>query len=191
MCQCIENILSQSCYSELRTKKQLGYVVWFTFYYSDGVTGIRILVQSDKKPPEEVTVDIKTYMKDVAMKLIEELSDEEFKTVKESLITEKTKKIVNLMNEHDEHYAAIKSKLYNFDRKKEQVKELEKLTKEELIDFYKKYFDENSDEYKYVNFRMYCVGKPHPEGIDNIVKSYNEFQANHSLYPSKAKVYFE
>lgn len=190
MCQCIENILSQACYTELRTKKQLGYVVWLTFYYSDGATGIRILVQSDKKPPEEVTVDIKTFMKEVAAKMMEGLSDEEFNTVKESLITEKTKKIVNLTNEHDEHYAAIKSKLYNFDRKKEQVKELEKLTKQELIDFYKQYFGEGSVDYKYVNFRMYCVGKPHPDGIENLVKNYNDFQTNHCFYPSKAKVYF-
>lgn len=47
-CFLIENILNQSCFDELRTKQQLGYVVFFYTYYSDGVAGIKLLVQSNE-----------------------------------------------------------------------------------------------------------------------------------------------
>lgn len=44
------------------------------------------------------------------------------------LILEKREKIANLSKEYSLHISSIKSKLYNFTRKEEQAKELEKLT---------------------------------------------------------------
>lgn len=43
-------ILSEPCYNQLRTKEQLGYIVFCGSRKSNGVQGVRIIVQSNKHP---------------------------------------------------------------------------------------------------------------------------------------------
>lgn len=46
----VTQILSEPCYNQLRTKEQLGYIVFCGSRKSNGVQGIRVIVQSAKHP---------------------------------------------------------------------------------------------------------------------------------------------
>jgi insulysin len=43
-------IIQEPCFDILRTKEQLGYIVFSGIRRSNGVQGLRIIVQSDKHP---------------------------------------------------------------------------------------------------------------------------------------------
>jgi insulysin len=47
----MQEILSEPCYDTLRTKEQLGYIVWSGLRHSCGSTGWRITIQSSEKDP--------------------------------------------------------------------------------------------------------------------------------------------
>lgn len=44
------HIIQEPCFNELRTKQQLGYIVFSGMRRSNGVQGLRIIVQSDRHP---------------------------------------------------------------------------------------------------------------------------------------------
>lgn len=46
----VTQILSEPCYNQLRTKEQLGYIVFCGARKANGVHGIRFIVQSAKHP---------------------------------------------------------------------------------------------------------------------------------------------
>lgn len=46
----VTQILSEPCYNQLRTKEQLGYIVFCGARKANGVHGIRFIVQSTKHP---------------------------------------------------------------------------------------------------------------------------------------------
>lgn len=45
-------IISEPCFDILRTQEQLGYLVFSGIRRSSGAQGLRIIIQSDKKPQD-------------------------------------------------------------------------------------------------------------------------------------------
>ena len=48
--QLYSQIIKESCFNVLRTKEQLGYIVFSGVWRSGGVHGLQFIVQSHKKP---------------------------------------------------------------------------------------------------------------------------------------------
>lgn len=46
----LSQLLSEACYTQLRTKEQLGYIVLCGTRKANGVCGLRIIVQSERHP---------------------------------------------------------------------------------------------------------------------------------------------
>ena len=89
-----EQIIHEPCFDVLRTKEQLGYIVYSGVSQPRGVQSFRIIVQSTKKP-DFLDQRIELFLWSMR-KHIENLSDEEFEKNKTSLadrILEKPKKL--------------------------------------------------------------------------------------------------
>ncbi|CAG8732250.1 1933_t:CDS:2, partial [Acaulospora morrowiae] len=69
--------------------------------------------------------------------IIEEMSEEEYQKQVQSLITKKLEKPKNLTQEARRYWGHIDSGYYNFDQVEKDVSEIRKITKSDLLEFYK------------------------------------------------------
>ncbi|XP_077297862.1 insulin-degrading enzyme-like [Arctopsyche grandis] len=128
-------ILSEPCFNILRTKEQLGYIVFRGIHRVNGVQGIRILVQSDKHPSyvESRIEAFLWHMDDY----INKLSDQEYDSHRNSLIAQKLKRPKMMLGRSNKFWSEISSQQYHFDRENVEVKALRDVTKNQLHNLYK------------------------------------------------------
>lgn len=138
------HIISEPCFNILRTKEQLGYIVFSGVRRSNGTQGLRVIVQSDKHPSfvdQRVEAFIESMDDYIAC-----LSDEEFANHKEALAAQRLERPKQMSAQSAIYWAEITSQQYNFDRANIEVAFLRTLTKEDIMRFYNE---------------LICVDAPH------------------------------
>uniref|UniRef100_A0A8D8HZA3 Insulin-degrading enzyme n=1 Tax=Culex pipiens TaxID=7175 RepID=A0A8D8HZA3_CULPI len=133
----VTQILSEPCYNQLRTKEQLGYIVFCGSRKSNGVQGIRVIVQSAKHPAY-VEERIEHFLNGMIEQL-ENMSEEEFKRHKEALAAQKLEKPKRLSTQFGKYLTEISLQQYHFNRAQVEVAFLQTLTKQQIIEYYKDY----------------------------------------------------
>lgn len=66
----LAQIISEPCFNTLRTKEQLGYIVFSGVRRTSGAQGLRIIVQSDKVP-QYVEKRIDVFMDSILVSIID------------------------------------------------------------------------------------------------------------------------
>lgn len=138
----VAQVLNEPCYNILRTQEQLGYIVHLGSRKTTGTTGIKIIVQSDKHP-EFVETRIECFLKEMLGQL-EKMSESDFNAHKEALISKKLEKPKKLSVVFHRYLSEISISSYHFERDLAEVAILRKITKQELLNFYKAYIDKDS-----------------------------------------------
>ncbi|XP_058832419.1 insulin-degrading enzyme [Topomyia yanbarensis] len=133
----VTQILSEPCYNQLRTKEQLGYIVFCGARKSNGVQGIRVIVQSAKHPAL-VEERIENFLNGMIDHL-ETMSEEEFKRHKEALAAQKLEKPKRLATQFTKFLNEICLQQYHFNRAQVEVAFLQTLTKQQIIEYYKEF----------------------------------------------------
>lgn len=108
----LAHIVNEPCFNVLRTKEQLGYIVFSGRRSSAGQTGFRILVQSEKD-----AVFLETRVEaflDYFQTFLKDMSDEEFEKNRQSLVDQRLEKPKNLYGESSRFWARIGDGYYNF-----------------------------------------------------------------------------
>ncbi|XP_076245093.1 insulin degrading metalloproteinase isoform X2 [Calliopsis andreniformis] len=131
----LAQIISEPCFSTLRTKEQLGYIVSSGIRKTSGTHGIRIIVQSDRHP-EYVEKRINAFL-DSMVKHITCMTDEQFNRHKESLAARRLEKPKTLTTLSAIFWGEISSQQYNFDRVNIEVAYLRSITQLQILEFYK------------------------------------------------------
>ncbi|CAG8531352.1 10171_t:CDS:10, partial [Cetraspora pellucida] len=148
----VGQISEEPAFDQLRTKEQLGYYVWSTVEEGTGSIAIKIGVQSEKDPIylenriEEFLIKLQT--------IIENMPEEEYKKEIASLISKKLEKSKNLGEESYKHWYHIHSGYYEFDKVEIDVSNLRKITKADLLDFYKTYIHPRSPVQKKLSIHL-------------------------------------
>ena len=95
----LTQILTEPAYNILRTREQLGYIVFCTLWLLPGASerGLRIVVQSEKKPAY-LEDRVEAFLREMKSKL-EEMSDEEFEAQKTGLEKKWLEEDKNLVEE--------------------------------------------------------------------------------------------
>lgn len=137
----IESVLDSKAFDYLRTKEQLGYSVGVDIvsYASFLHFRLELSSQEDKHSFSDVIEKMDFFMNEVATKAIEELSDEEFETVKDARVKMLTAEDLDLDDETSRNFLEIKRFYYVFNRKEIYAKLTKALTKEELQEFFKSF----------------------------------------------------
>lgn len=135
-------IINEPCFNILRTKEQLGYIVSSGIRRSNGVQGLRVIVQSDRHP-EYVDQRVETFIASMET-YIEQMPDEEFERHKEALAAQRLEKPKRLSARSSRFWAEITSQQYNFDRVNIEVAYLRTLTKTDILNFYKELIHHSS-----------------------------------------------
>jgi insulysin len=111
--QLLDQILHEPAFDQLRTKEQLGYIVFSGFRGGATTYGFRFIIQSERKS-EYLESRIDSFLQTQA-KAIREMTDESFESHKRSVINKRLEKLKNLDQETGRHWAQISNEYYDFD----------------------------------------------------------------------------
>lgn len=115
--QLIDQMIHEPAFDQLRTKEQLGYIVFSGVRNFTTTYGIRFLVQSEKSP-EYLDTRVEAFITKFG-EMLEEMSETEFEGHKRSLINRRLEKSRNLDQESSRHLAQIANQYYDFEMGKE------------------------------------------------------------------------
>ncbi|XP_059612508.1 nardilysin [Phlebotomus argentipes] len=138
------NILEEPLFNQLRTIEQLGYDVNCDFRENCGFHAWTIGVNSQESQfsVEHVDERIEKFMEDF-VGILREMSPEDYKNARESVIKTKLMPDVQLRDEVTRNWGEIVTEQYVFDRINKEVEILRNISQEQLIEFLQKYaFDE-------------------------------------------------
>ncbi|XP_039527694.1 insulin-degrading enzyme isoform X2 [Pimephales promelas] len=128
-------IISEPCFNTLRTKEQLGYIVFSGPRRANGVQGLRFIIQSEKAP-HYLESRVEAFLKTME-KSVEEMGEEAFQKHIQALTIRRLDKPKKLAAECAKYWGEIISQQYNFDRDNIEVAYLKTLTKEHIMQFYR------------------------------------------------------
>jgi len=109
----LDQIVHEPCFDQLRTKEQLGYIVYSGVRPSTTTYGFRFIIQSEKTAPYLET-RIELFLESM-LKTLETMSDTDFENNKRSLIVKRLEKPKHLDQETGKHWQQIHSEYYNFE----------------------------------------------------------------------------
>ncbi|KAG0266792.1 Insulinase (Peptidase M16) [Mortierella polycephala] len=134
--QIMAQIINEPCFNQLRTKEQLGYLVFSGVRKQAGATGLRFILQSERDPvhlESRVEHFLETRMK----KHLEEMTPEEYEKQVTSLIQKKLEKDKNLRHETYRYWGQIASGFYDFDEIPDEVEEMRRTSLDDLRMFFR------------------------------------------------------
>ncbi|ORE08646.1 hypothetical protein BCV72DRAFT_203143 [Rhizopus microsporus var. microsporus] len=142
----LAQIAQEPCFDQLRTKEQLGYLVFSGVRKQVGSMGLRFILQSERD-----TIYLENRIEDFLDKLralVEKMTPEEYDAQVQSVITKKLEKDKNLAQEGSKYWSHIHSGFYEFDQAEKDIKELKEIKKEDLLAFMSEYIDPCSSKFR-------------------------------------------
>ncbi|ORZ07985.1 Metalloenzyme, LuxS/M16 peptidase-like protein [Lobosporangium transversale] len=134
--QIMAQIINEPCFNQLRTKEQLGYLVFSGVRKQSGVTGLRFILQSERDPVH-LESRIEHFLESRMKTYLEEMSHEEYDKQVNSLIQKKLEKDKNLRQETYRYWGQIVSGYYDFDEIQDEVEEMRRTTLETMREFFR------------------------------------------------------
>ena len=110
----VDQMIHEPAFDQLRTKEQLGYIVFSSMRNFSTTCGLRFLVQSEKTP-EYLDSRIEAFLVQFGQTL-EKMSEGDFEGHKRSLIIKRLEKMRNLDQESSRHWSQIASEYYDFEQ---------------------------------------------------------------------------
>jgi insulysin len=129
------SLIQTSFFTELRTRQQLGYVVYAGYGRLDDLPALRMGIQSSAAGPDTLLERVDAFVAD-QQGVIGEMTPEEFGTVRAGLIAELTEAPTMLGRRHQELIQEFFMDATAFDWEARVVAALEALTVQEMAAFY-------------------------------------------------------
>ena len=145
-------------FDQLRTKEQLGYIV-FTGVKTQATTmGYRVIIQSERAT-EYLEERINAFLALFA-KSLQAMSTEDFESHKSSLIAKRLEKIKNLDQESSRFWNHISNEYLDFLAREHDVSHLKPLTKSDLIEFFNHYISPTSPSRAKLSVHLIAQSSP-------------------------------
>lgn len=173
-------IIHEPCFNQLRTKEQLGYVVFSGARLTRTTLGFRILVQSERSS-EYLEYRIEEFLTKFGKFVENDLSDENFGKFKQALKDKKLTKLKNLSEEVNRFWNSIISGYYDFEEKEKHVGLLETISKDDFVQFFTDYVATNSDKSSRVVVHLKSDKVPSLGHLKLLHSSINNFIYRHDL----------
>lgn len=137
----IVKIMREPLFNTLRTREQLGYSVSCAMKNDEEIYGLSIVVESQEKRNSARLVDarIEKFLWDFTT-LLSEMHDEDFETMKRSIINQRRSLDIDLESEVNRNWCEVREKKYNFERNEIEARQLEILNKNSLAIFFRDHF---------------------------------------------------
>ena len=145
-------------FDQLRTKEQLGYIVFTGPKLFATTMGYRVIIQSERSP-DYLEERINAFLAMFASKL-QDMTTEEFESHKKSLINKRLEKIKNLDQESERFWNHISSEYFDFWQNDLDAVHLRPLTKQDLIDFFERHIHPTSSTRAKLAVHMIAQSSP-------------------------------
>ncbi|KAL8823850.1 MAG: hypothetical protein Q9191_005497 [Dirinaria sp. TL-2023a] len=145
-------------FDQLRTKEQLGYIVFTGSKQAATMSGYRVIIQSEKST-EYLEKRINAFLVMFAEKL-KDMPLEDFESHKKSLINKRLEKLKNLGQEFGRLWAHISSEYLDFQQVDRDVAHIKPITKEQMIDFYEEHIHPKSPRRSKLSVHMIAQSSP-------------------------------
>uniref|UniRef100_A0A6A7G622 Insulin-degrading enzyme-like isoform X2 n=1 Tax=Hirondellea gigas TaxID=1518452 RepID=A0A6A7G622_9CRUS len=137
-------ILKNPAFDVLRTKEQLGYLVWTKIISNSGVMGFEIVVQSSSKCPKYLKRREEVFLQNFRSKL-QSMKPEKFKKYVEAISVILSKKPENLSLQAGKFWSEISRRRYQFDILKDEISTLKKMEKSNVLFVFENSFLPNGE----------------------------------------------
>lgn len=187
-------MMHEPCFDTLRTKEQLGYVVFSSTLTNHGTTNIRILIQSERSTAYlEWRIDnFLTNFGDT----LRGMSEQDFAKHKEALCKSLLQKYKNMREESSRFSTNIYLGDYDFLSRKTLAKLVSELTKVEMIDFYETFIMSSKSSRLVLHLKSQQKSNEHDESkLDTsiypkgeLIQDIGEFKSRLFLAPTRQPV---
>ncbi|KAK9368638.1 Metalloenzyme, LuxS/M16 peptidase-like protein [Lipomyces kononenkoae] len=162
-------IASEPAFNQLRTKEQLGYVVFSGVRNTKTLDGLRVLVQSERTT-EYLETRIDAFL-DSLGKVIKDMSDEEYQKHVKSLVLKRKEKLKNLGEETARYWNQIENGYYDFTRNDEEAEILQTIGKDEVLDLFHAYIHPSSSSRSKIVVHIQSQFPPPLPTLADVLKS--------------------
>ena len=132
--------IQEPTFDQLRTKEQLGYVVFSRPRSARDILSAWFLIQSPGKNCEHIRKRLDIHL-DKMRKKVRDMTDEQFQTCVGSVMTDISEKDKNLLEAHNRIWGAeLSTHAYIFDRQDREVALLPTITKAEFQAYFEAMF---------------------------------------------------
>ena len=145
-------------FDQLRTKEQLGYIVFTGTKVSATTIGYRVIIQSER-PTSYLEERINAFLAFFG-KSLDEMSEDEFESHKKSLINKRLEKLKNLDQESARFWNHITLEYLDFLQRDHDVEFIKPLKKSDMIQFFKEHIDPTSPTRAKLSVHMMAQSSP-------------------------------
>lgn len=172
--------LKTSFFTELRTKQQLGYVVYSGLNHSEKALGMLFLVQSSDYNPFMISQKVQEW-KSNALKELEVLTEEQLKSYKQAVASELRESDKTMAEKHQTNIFETIILGGKFQYKEKIAAAVENLSKEDVISTFNKAFSKAEQAY----LSVYLHAKKddrHLESPEGLIKDTKAYKQNSLVY---------
>ncbi|EON98117.1 putative a-factor-processing enzyme protein [Phaeoacremonium minimum UCRPA7] len=169
----LDQMLHEPAFDQLRTKEQLGYVVFSGVKAICTTYGFRFIIQSEKTA-EYLDTRIETFLQ-TWKETLKNMSDSDFEGHKRSLIIKRLEKLENLDQESNRAWNQVHIEYYDFELAQQDAAHVKRLTKDDMIEYFERYIDPASTERAKLSIYMIAQAKSDvsTKQISELVKTLN------------------
>ena len=145
-------------FDQLRTKEQLGYIVFTGVKVAATTIGYRIIIQSER-PTDYLEERINAFLAFFG-KTLDEMSEEEFESHKKSLINKRLEKLKNLDQESARFWNHISGEYLDFLARDHDAENIKPLARSDMIEFFGQYINPTSPSRAKLSIHMIAQSSP-------------------------------
>ncbi|MFQ5482637.1 MAG: insulinase family protein, partial [Nitrospinaceae bacterium] len=162
--QLVGSIVESDFYTQMRTKQQLGYVVWSFSHRLENRLFYKMIIQSAGYGPFELQTRVEAWLKS-APAIFENLSDEEFEQHRKGLIVSLEKKPDSIGEVAGNLYYFATEEKGNFDYKRQLIEVVKKIKKEDVVAAARKLFEDPQVARSIILVQSKSNSEVVPEGV--------------------------
>jgi len=162
----LSSFLYPKSFDYLRTKLQLSYSVSFIMTKVDKVIGFRLSVRSNEDVNDYVKVygKMEEFINVLCKQYMADMTDDEFEAIKKGRISTLSQPHLTLSTEITHNLREITEEAYNFNRTKDALDDVKKMTKQDLQNYFTSVFDPQNMR----KIMIQVIGKTKSEMLNDI-----------------------
>ena len=187
----LAQLINEPAFNTLRTKEQLGYIVFSGLRRMYGVQGLRVIIQSERHP-NYLDSRIETFLESM-VDHIENMSEKDFEQNKTALAERRLEKPKKLTDRTSKFWSEIASQQFNFNRDEIETEELKSIGKEDVLDLLKTKVLAKSGQRKKLSCHVVSMAEEGagkldqdlepPTDVNTKVACPAEFKFRHAFHP--------
>lgn len=130
----LNHTMSSTFFHELRTQKQLGYMVGTGYLPLNRYPGIIFYIQSPNSGPQVLLQAIDEFIADFTYAILQ-ITNEQWESTKTGLVNQVMEHDANLKTRSQRYWSSIGNKDYAFNQRENVVEQIKTLTRSDLIKF--------------------------------------------------------